>query len=161
MTRYRTLVFVVLVAVVHGLFFIWYERPEWDTSWLDQVGYRQLGEALATTGKFTKAPDAPTFVPEVIRTPVYPLFLAAIYKVAGPSHLAVALAQTLLFAATCLLVFATTRLVTRSDGIAVAAAVMTALFAPLPYFAALVLTDRKSTRLNSSHVSESRMPSSA
>jgi hypothetical protein len=141
MTRYRTLVFVVLIAVAHGLFFIWYERPEWDASWLDQVGYRQLGEALATTGKFTKAPDAPAFVPEVIRTPVYPLFLAAIYKVTGPSHLAVALAQTVLFAAICLLVFAITRLVTKDDRIAAAAALMTALFAPLPYFGALVLTE--------------------
>src|SRR5437868_14657568 len=103
----RWLALIVLAALVHGLFFIWYERPEWGTSWLDQVGYRQLGEALATTGKFTKAPDAPAFVPEVIRTPIYPLFLAAIYKVAGPSHLAVALVQTVVFAAICVLVFAT------------------------------------------------------
>src|ERR1051325_4583733 len=131
----------MLAALVHGLFFIWYERPEWDRSWLDQVGYRQLGEALATTGKFTKAPDAPSYVPEVIRTPVYPLFLAAIYKVTGPSHLAVALAQTVLFAAICLLVFAITELVTRDDRIAAAASLMTALFAPLPYFGALVLTE--------------------
>ena len=141
MTARRALALIVLVAVVHGLFFIWYERSEWDTSWLDQVGYRQLGEALATTGKFTKAPDAPSFVPEVIRTPVYPLFLAAIYKVAGPSHLAVALAQVAVFALICVLVFAIARLVTGDERIAFAAAVVTALFAPLPYFAALVLTE--------------------
>src|SRR5262249_3947649 len=109
MTRYRTLVLIVLVAVANGLFFIWYQKPDWNTEWPDQTGYRQLAQSLATTGKFTKAPDAPQFVPEVIRTPVYPMFVATIYKVAGTGQLPVALAQTALFAAICVLVYATAR----------------------------------------------------
>lgn len=141
MTARRALVLIVLVALVHGVFFIWYQRPDWNTHWTDQVGYRRLGEAIATTGRFTKYPDASEYVAEVIRTPVYPTFLAAIYKVAGTGQLPVALAQTALFAAICLLVFDITRRVTLDDRVSLLAAAMTALFAPLPYFAALVLTE--------------------
>jgi 4-amino-4-deoxy-L-arabinose transferase-like glycosyltransferase len=138
MTRYRTLALIVLVAVAHGLFFIWYQQPDWNTYWPDQVGYRQLAQALATTGKFTKSPDAPQFRPEVIRTPVYPLFVATIYKVAGTGQVPVALAQTALFAAICVLVYAIARRI--GEHVAVAAAA-TALFPPIPYFGALVMTE--------------------
>jgi len=136
----RALLCVTLVAIAHGLFFIWYQRPDWRTQWSDQDGYRRLAEVLATTGKFTREPDAQPFVPEVLRTPAYPLFLAAIYKVAGPGQLPVALAQTALFAATCLLVFAIARRMA-PESIALAAAAATALFSPLPYFGALVMTE--------------------
>jgi len=141
MTRYRWLALIVLVAVAHGIFFIWYQRPEWRTeSWPDQNGYRQLGEVLARTGKFTRVPDSPVFVPEVIRTPAYPLFVAAIYKVAGVRQMPVALAQTGLFAAICVLVFAMVRRFA-SERAALAAALVTALFPPIPYFGALVMTE--------------------
>jgi hypothetical protein len=142
MTVRRALTGITLVAIVHGLFFIWYQRPDWytHTQWTDQEGYRQLGQVLAATGKFTKYPDATEFVPEVIRTPVYPLFLAIIYKVAGTGQLPVALAQTALFVAICLFVYAIAKRI-NGEGLALAAAAMTALFAPIPYFGALVLTE--------------------
>src|SRR2546421_8218255 len=119
---------ITLVAVAHGLFFIWYQRPDWPSQWPDQVGYRRLGAVLAATGKFTPFPHAHPFVPEVIRTPAYPLFVATIYKVAGVRQLPVALAQTALFAVICLLVFAIARRIA-SDGVALGAAALTALFA--------------------------------
>ena len=140
MTRYRSLVFVVLVAVAHGLFFIWYQRPDWNTQWTDQDGYRRLGQVLAATGKFTRFPDAVPFVPDVLRMPAYPVFVAAIYKVAGVHQLPVALAQTALFALICLLVFAIARRIA-SERVALAAALVTALFPPIPYFGALVMTE--------------------
>ena len=142
MTRYRTLIFVVLVAIAHGLFFIWYQRPDWNTPgvWTDQDGYRRLGEVLAATGKFTRFPDAVPFVPDVLRMPGYPVFVAAIYKIAGVHQLPVALAQTVLFALICLMVFAITRRIA-SDRVALAAALATALFPPIPYFGALVMTE--------------------
>jgi hypothetical protein len=149
MTRYRTLTLIVLVAIAHGLFFIWYLRPDWYAHdvWTDQAGYRKLALVLATTGKFTKYPDASSFVPEVIRTPVYPLFVATIYRAAGTGQLPVALVQTALFAAICLFVYDITRRTTGRDDVAVAAAAMTALYAPLPYFAAFVLTELWTTFL--------------
>ncbi len=68
------------------------------------------------------------------------MFVAAVYRVAGTSHEAVAFAQAFLFAALCLLVYALGR---RVGGTSVArtAAVATALFSPLPYFGALVMTE--------------------
>jgi 4-amino-4-deoxy-L-arabinose transferase-like glycosyltransferase len=136
----RALLCITLVAIVHGLFFIWYQQPDWRTQWSDQDGYRRLAEVLATTGKFTRFPEAPQFVPEVLRTPAYPLFVAVIYKVAGPRQLPVVLVQTALFAATCLLVFAIARRMA-PESTALAAAGATALFSPLPYFGALVMTE--------------------
>src|SRR5919198_212308 len=101
----RPLLAVCVVALLHGLFFIWYQQPDWYTEWSDQDGYRRLGLVLAQTGKFTRFPDAPRFVPEVIRTPMYPAFVALVYKLFGPRQIAVALAQTALFAGICLLAY--------------------------------------------------------
>ena len=136
----RWLTVVCVAAALNGAAFIEYQRPDWTTQWSDQDGYQRLGESLARTGKFTRFPDAPRFVPEVIRTPAYPLFVAAIYTIAGVRHGAVAAAQTLIFVLICLLVFAITRPVA-GDATAVGAAALTALFPPIPYFAALVMTE--------------------
>jgi len=113
---------------------------DWTTSWTDQGGYRRLGEVLAATGKFTRFPDATPFVPEVIRTPAYPMFVAVIYKLFGVRQVPVAVAQTALFVGICLLVFATARRLTsvRTAGLA---ALLTALFPAIPYFVPLVMTE--------------------
>ena len=132
--------------MLHGLFFIWYQQPDWTTQWSDQDGYRRLGQVLATTGKFTRFPDAPTFVPEVLRTPLYPLFVATVYRIFGVRQLPVALAQTLVFVLVCLTVYAIVRLVA-SEPIALGAAAATALFPPIPYFGALVMTEVLTTLL--------------
>ena len=140
MSARRSLALISLIAALHGVFFIWYQRPDWHTQWSDQDGYRRLGHVLAETGTFTRYPDSPTFVPEVLRTPLYPMFVAVVYRVAGEHHAAVALAQTPLFVLICLLVYAiTTRLA--SSQVALAAAAATAIFPPLPYFGALVMTE--------------------
>ena len=137
----RSLSLVCVVALAHAAFFIWYQWPDTSIAWTDQGGYRQLGTVLARTGLFTRYPDAPTFVPEVIRTPGYPAFVAAVYKVSGEGNdLAVAIAQSGVFAAICLAVFALARRLMR-ESIAYGAALGTALFSPLPYFGALVLTE--------------------
>lgn len=140
MTTRRALGLVCLIAALNGLFFIWYQRSDWDTRWPDQEGYRRLGKALATTGLFTRFPDAQRFAPEVIRTPAYPAFVAAVYRLFGTSQLAVALAQTALLVCICLVVFAMGRRVA-SEPVALGAAAAVALYPPLPYFAALVMTE--------------------
>src|SRR5438876_9947300 len=146
MTVRRTLVLICLVAAVHGLFFISYQRPDWYTEWSDQDGYRRLGAVLAETGRFTRFPDAPRFVPEVVRTPGYPIFVAVVYRIFGARQLPVALAQTGLIVVTCLLVYAIGRRVA-SERIALGAAAATSLFPPLPYFGALVMTEMWTTFL--------------
>jgi dolichyl-phosphate-mannose-protein mannosyltransferase len=140
MTVRRSLVLVCAIAALHGLFFIWYQRPDWDRVWPDQDGYRRLGAVLAETGRFTRYPDAPRLVPEVIRTPAYPLFVAAVYRAFGVHQAAVALAQTAIFVLICLAVYAIARRI-GSETFAIGAAAVTALFPPIPYFGALVMTE--------------------
>ena len=136
----KTLVPIVLIALTHAALFIIYQRPDWNVAWSDQGGYQQLGAALARSGEFTRVPDSPVFVPEVIRTPGYPLFVAVVYRVFGERTLPVAVAQALVFALICLIVY---RIGVRvgGDRTGAVAALMTALFPPLPYYGALVLTE--------------------
>jgi 4-amino-4-deoxy-L-arabinose transferase-like glycosyltransferase len=136
----RVLWIVCLVATLHGLFFIWYQSRDWTTLWTDQDGYRRLGQVLADTGKFTRFPDATPFVPEVIRTPAYPMFVAIIYKLFGVGQVPVALAQIALFVGICLLMLAMARRLT-SERTAWLAALFTALFPAIPYFVPLVMTE--------------------
>ena len=146
MTFRRSLWIVCLVAALHGIFFIWYQQPDVQTQWTDQDGYRRLGQTLAATGKFTRFPDAPVFVPEVLRTPLYPMFLAPLYRLFGFRQLPVALAQTAVFVLICVTVWAIARRVA-SERLALGAAAATALFPPIPYFGALVMTEVLTTLL--------------
>jgi hypothetical protein len=136
----RFLITVVLIALTHAAFFITYQRPDWDVAWTDQGGYKQLGAAMARSGEFTRFPESPEFIPEVIRTPGYPAFVAVIYRLFGESTLAVAIAQSLVFVLICLLVYSIGRRLA-GERAAAAGAMITALFPPLPYYGALVLTE--------------------
>lgn len=139
----RALLIVSLVALAHGALYIVYQQGEWRsaTAWTDQRGYQRLGAALATTGRFTRYTDADVFVPEVIRTPGYPAFVALVYRAFGVDNdRAVAIAQAFVFAAICLLVFAMARRAAGDRG-AILAAAMTALYSPLPYFGSLIVTE--------------------
>lgn len=136
---------IVLIALTHAALFIVYQRPDWDVAWTDQGGYQQLGAAFARSGEFTRFPESPIFIPEVLRTPGYPVFVGVIYRLFGVNTLPVAIAQAFVFALIALIVYA---IGTRVAGVGVAgeragmlAALMTALFPPLPYYGALVLTE--------------------
>src|SRR5262249_9759979 len=128
------------LALAHAGVFAWYQRPDWDTQWTDQEGYRRLGRALADTGRFTRYPEAHPFVPEVLRTPGYPAMLAIVYRTLGESHAAVAAAQSLLFVAICLMVMAIVAPLAGAEA-AFIAGLVTAAYSPFPYFGALVLTE--------------------
>ncbi len=139
--RRPALLVVCLVALAHSAFFMAYLGPDTRAAWTDQGGYQRLGAVLAETGQFTRYPDASPFVPEVIRTPGYPAFVAVVYTVFGTGNdRAVVLVQALVFAGICLLVYAITRRVW-DDRVAVRAAALTAFFPPLAYFSTLILTE--------------------
>ena len=131
---------VVLIALLHAAFFIWYQRPDWEVAWTDQGGYQQLGAAMARSGEFTRFPESPTFIPEVIRTPGYPAFVAVFYFLFGVGTMPVAIGQAFVFVLICFLVYAIANRVAGRRA-ATVAAIMTALFPPLPYYGALVLTE--------------------
>jgi 4-amino-4-deoxy-L-arabinose transferase-like glycosyltransferase len=140
MTRRRWLSIVVAVALAHAAAYIAVQRADWDVSWTDQGGYQLLGRSLAETGRFTRAARGEPFAPEAIRTPAYPLFVAAVYRVAGTTHERVAAAQAIVFAALCLIAYLLGRRVA-GETTGRVAALATALFSPLPYFGALVMTE--------------------
>jgi 4-amino-4-deoxy-L-arabinose transferase-like glycosyltransferase len=106
----------------------------------------RLGQALAETGGFTRYPSFPTFIPDVIRTPGYPLFVAAVYRIGGEGHLPVAIAQAVVFAGIALLAYGLARFVA-GDDVAFIAGMATALYPTLPYFGALTLTEVVTTFL--------------
>ena len=103
----RALLVVCLVALAHSALFIVYQQPRLGFV-VDRSGRLRPARRRhwPTTGQFTRYPESPTFVPEVIRTPGYPIFVAAVYKVFGTgNHMAVAIAQAFVFAGICLLVY--------------------------------------------------------
>lgn len=139
----RAALIIGLVALAHAALYIVYQQGEWQsaTSWTDQRGYQRLAAGLATTGEFTRYAENDIFVPEVIRTPGYPAFVALIYLVFGVGNdLAVAIAQAFVFAAICWMVFHIARRAA-GDRSAIVAAAMTALYSPLPYFGSLIVTE--------------------
>jgi hypothetical protein len=77
MSRTFARVLIVLVALTHATFFIIYQSPDWSTSGPIRPATRALGRALAQTGRF-RAIRLPAFHPRVLRTPGYPLFVAAV-----------------------------------------------------------------------------------
>jgi hypothetical protein len=137
---------IVVVALAHAAIFIVYQRPDWETQWTDQNGYLMLGRTLAETGRFTRYASSQVYVPEAIRTPMYPAFVALLDVVFGESRLAITAAHALMFAIVCLLVYEIAR-ETASERVALVAGLATALYPPLPYFGALVLTEMLTTLL--------------
>lgn len=131
---------IVLVALAQAAFFIGYQQPDWGSAWTDQGGYQMLARGIIRTGEFTRYADAPEFVAEALRTPGYPLFVAAVYTLFGDSHMAVAVVQAAVFAALCLLAYLI-GLEVATERVALTAAAATALYPMFPYFGALVLTE--------------------
>jgi hypothetical protein len=139
----RAAIVIGLVALAHAALYIVYQQGEWRSgrSWTDQSGYQRLGAALATTGQFTRYPGSTELVPEVIRTPGYPAFVAVFYKLFGVGNdLAVAIAQAVVFVAICWMVYLIGRRAA-DERSGITAAAMTALYAPLPYFGSLIVTE--------------------
>lgn len=85
--------------------------------------------------------------PSAHREPVYPLFVAAIYKVAGPSREAVHWAQAFLCAASCGLLVLLASLLLRSRRAAALAGVLAALYPPFLLQIQTVLSEPLATAL--------------
>ena len=139
---------IVECALAHALVYIQHQRQDWpnDRIFSDQGEFEALGKNLLTHGRFTRYPDASPPITESERMPGYPLMLAAIYAVTGPSRMAVVLVQAVLFAVTCLVISRIGALVW-SPRVGVAAGLAAALYPPLPYWSALALTEILATLL--------------
>lgn len=139
---------IVVVALLHAGAYIAYQRHDWPNEriYSDQGEFELLGKNLLQHGRFTRYPDASPPITEYERMPGYPLMLAAIYAVFGPSRMAVALVQAALFAVLCLVVSRLGAMVW-SARVGIAAGLAAALYPPLPYWSAVVLTETLATLL--------------
>jgi 4-amino-4-deoxy-L-arabinose transferase-like glycosyltransferase len=116
------------------------ENPTRAVPMGDPPGYHQLALNLYQRGIYSMSPGAP-FVIDASRTPGYPLFLAGVFHLAGPSDLAVVLVQSLIHALTGVLLAVLGERLFRSRRIGVTGAVLWAI-APLPaVFAGIFLTE--------------------
>ena len=91
-----------LVALVLRLGFLalrWGALPDWN---IDALGYHQLALNLLHERAFSMHTQSP-FLPDSIRTPGYPLFLAAVYALPGTSPRTVLVIQAMLDALTAVL----------------------------------------------------------
>jgi len=80
-------------------------------------------------------------VPDTFHPVGYPAFLAAIYRLTGRSFGAVAIVQSLLGGATCLLVWSLTKQMAGSDTRALAAETAVAFYPPFIYYGSMLLTE--------------------
>lgn len=116
-----------------------YLQPEWDPGRNDQVQYLALARGLAERGEFTRATASEPFIPESIRFPGYPLFLAPLCLF-GCSPWVVTAAQAIVLAGLVLLVARSARELVGPRGARVAAGLV-ALHPAFAFFAAHALSD--------------------
>lgn len=131
----------VLVAVAIALVLAYgaYLAPQWDPSRDDQAQYLALARGLVDRGQYTRATIGEPFVPEPLRFPGYPLFLAPLC-VAGCSPWLITIAQSLLAGALVVLVARYARPLVGRRGALIAAALV-ALYPQVAFFGAHALSD--------------------
>src|SRR5689334_3703241 len=129
---YLLLIFFLALGVRLAVVSQFSRFPVKDQFWNDAVGWN-----LAQGRGFTASQGEPR-VPGLFRSPGYPAFLAAIYKVAGHSFRAVYAAQSVLDSATAVLI-ACTGLIVAGPLIGIAAGGLYALY-PYPAMFCGVLT---------------------
>lgn len=95
----KTLLLIFVVALLlRGLLFVMVSSEPERVLRRDADTYLQPALSVLAGEGFSQK-NKPPFIPDVRRTPVYPLFIAAIYGVAGQNPLAVAAVQVLISAA--------------------------------------------------------------
>jgi 4-amino-4-deoxy-L-arabinose transferase-like glycosyltransferase len=106
----------------------------------DSPGYYRLAVNLSETGVYSQGTVEP-YLPDADRTPGYPLFLAAVFLLSGPSVVAVSVVQSLFHGLSGLLVARLGERLFGSIRIGVAAALLWAA-APIPaIFCGILLTE--------------------
>ncbi len=129
------------LAIAYGA----YLAPEWDPSRDDKVQYVALARGLVDRGEYTRATGGEAFIPEPLRFPGYPLFLAPLCA-AGCSPWLVTIVQAFLLGALVLLVARLAAPLVGARGARIAAGLV-ALNPAYAFFAAHTLSDLLATVL--------------
>lgn len=114
----------------------------------DAIAYDQEGYHLAFSHGVLQGNEGPV---HLSKGPVYPLFLAGIYRVAGHSHAAVRVAQAVISALSVALIFLLARMVLGRTA-ATTAGLLAALCPPFMSYAGLLLTETLSVFLLAAYV---------
>ena len=114
------------VAVVHGTLWWLYYRPVPKALWGDEMTYWLSAKALLAGN--------PGWWPDPLWPPLYPRLLAGIMAVSGPGVLGIQAVQTLLLAATAVVLLDLVRRLTGSSVAAAVAATLALGFPPLAAF---------------------------
>jgi 4-amino-4-deoxy-L-arabinose transferase-like glycosyltransferase len=96
-------VWLFLLALIPRLLYLASIPQEAVVESVDAKGYDRLARNLRA-GHGLSLRDAPPYLPDGLRTPLYPLFIATVYTLAGERPVAVAVAQALLDSVTALFV---------------------------------------------------------
>ncbi len=131
MSSRRAYLILFLTALALRLGFLawnWGAAPDWN---IDALGYHQLAVNLLQRGVFSLNTEPP-FLPDGIRTPGYPIFLALIYALTGVAPRVVLILQALLDSLTVVIVIDLTRRLSGSRGMAWLAGLLYA-FLPLAW----------------------------
>lgn len=104
----QRVIWLILIAALVMRLWLWSVVAETDPSRFlrpDSASYLDAAAALAEIGRFAVSPDRPA-TPQHFRTPGYPLYLAALYRLAGGNDVSlIALSQIALSLLTIFLVF--------------------------------------------------------
>jgi 4-amino-4-deoxy-L-arabinose transferase-like glycosyltransferase len=104
----------------------------------DAVEYDLLARNVADGIGFRYGSEHP---PTAFRPPLYPLILASVYKVFGPSYLAARMLQFILSALACCLVWRLAWVLTASRALAMTASVIAVVYPSMFYHAGFLLTE--------------------
>lgn len=120
-----------------GLFYCFFSAPVIIDS--DELQYDTIAKNLARHNVFSLEQATP-FHPTINREPLYPFFLASIYKIFNESLLAARIVQGLIFSLTIIVFYSfTSRLI--DDRVAFYASILSIFCPPLANFTSFLLTE--------------------
>lgn len=134
--NHKVIAIAVLAIVASGVFGVLFSYP---ISGPDSVQYDIIAQNLAAGRGFSLSTTAP-FVPTMFREPVYPFFLAAIYRIFGHHIQAVLFIQMIIHSLTAILVYLLAK-EAFSDRVALYSAVVVAVFPTLANLSACILSE--------------------
>jgi len=132
MTSKRFIILLFCLALISGIFWCvsYGEDPGWSS---DALGYDENALSILENGVFFKGT-------QISERPLYPVFLAGIYKVFGHNYWVVRIIQIFLFVFTCFLVYRICQMIF-NEKIARLASLMTALCYSIASFTGILFRE--------------------
>lgn len=134
--RYQIVVLIILASLISRLLVSLNVNA---ASWPDSESYIDIAKSLASGHGY--AYESPTTIAPEYWAPLYPLFMAIIYRLSGNSNIAVQLVQCLLGMVSCLLLYAIGERLF-NEWIGLIAAALSAVYPFLVYISSMLLTEQ-------------------